>query len=205
MKKTINKQNKTNKFIHRLRKILNKNYFHVCITVKEDNRVEWKVYYKNLPNQAYFSNKNKALLTNDKNTIQDIYILKESFEKEKNRIFKENLREYVNVNSEAYIEMCKIKRRYSSNMINLMLLILTANIVNMFFIKDVKFSFLQLILTILLAVASTLDIIRIEKEINKSVDNIKEKFIQEKIRRQGFYFVNKLKEQMKSEFQRNNK
>lgn len=196
MKKRKNKESETIRYIRKLRSILNKEYFHIYTEVKEKDRVEWKVYYKNLPTPAYWSNKNDELLTSKKHTIEDIYKLKKVFEQEKEKIYRDNLKEYLNVWSESYIQMCNIKRRYSTNITNLMFAIVAMNILNILFFDIREFGILQPVLIITLGTTDLLGAYKIEKEIDKASEKTKERFIQDKIRRQGFYFVNKLKEQM---------
>mgnify|MGYP001152532839 CR=1 FL=1 len=196
MKKRKNKESETIRYIRKLRSILNKEYFHIYTEVKEKDRVEWKVYYKNLPTPAYWSNKNDELLTSKKHTIEDIYKLKKVFEQEKEKIYRDNLKEYLNVWSESYIQMCNIKRRYSTNITNLMFAIVAMNILNILFFDIREFGILQPVLIITLGTTDLLGAHKIEKEIDKVSEKTKERFIQDKIRRQGFYFVNKLKEQM---------
>lgn len=197
MKKRRNKESETIRYIHKLRNILNKEYFHIYTEINEKDKVEWKVYYKNLPTSAYWSRKNDELLTSKKHTIEDIYKLKKAFEQEKEKIYKDNLKEYINVWSEAYMQMCDVKKIYSTNIIDLMIVIITMNVSNILFFNDSKFSILQLVLTTILAIMCILGVSKIEKKIDTASEKTKERFIQEKIRRQGFYFVNKLKEQMK--------
>ena len=205
MKKRRNKESETIRYIRKLRSILDKEYFHMCTEIKEKDKVEWKVYYRNLPTPAYWSRKNEELLTSKKHTIEDIYKLKKVFEQEKEKIYRDNLKEYLNVWSESYIQMCDIKRRYSTNITNLMFGMVVTNILNILIFNSTEFGILQLALTIMLAAIDLLGVNKIEKEIDKASEKTKERFIQEKLRRQGLYFVNKLKEQMQNELQRNNR
>ena len=62
--------------IKEIKGILDEDYFHINVTLNDKFRggIEWAVYYKNLPTDDYFSEKNKPLLTSRRNTIADIYI-----------------------------------------------------------------------------------------------------------------------------------
>ena len=52
-------------------KILDKDYFHVCVEYTSKEKIEWKIYFKNLTQKDYFSEENKCLLSSDKITLED--------------------------------------------------------------------------------------------------------------------------------------
>ena len=79
-------------------KILDKDYFHVCVEYTSKEKIEWKIYFKNLTQKDYFSEENKCLLSSDKNTLEDIQKLQSVFQKEKTKIQNELAFEIIFVN-----------------------------------------------------------------------------------------------------------
>lgn len=96
------------KQINELQNILDNNYFHVNTKITEENKIEWTVYYCNLKSSDYYSGENKPLLTSRKNTVHDIYRLKEEFEKLKNY-------EEIKNTSEIFHDSFTLYRRISTN------------------------------------------------------------------------------------------
>ena len=130
MKKRTNKNKQKNKLFT----ILDSNYFCVCIT-QIDNKETWKIYYKNLPTRVYYSSSNKPLLTSEKNTIENIYALKEKFEKEKQKEFQQHLSEYLSLDKEVFYQTLSIKRIGSTMLTDIQLLYLVASVINLFFVN----------------------------------------------------------------------
>lgn len=189
----IRKKNNKNKRSN-LYNILDFNYFHICVEHKEKNEVKWEVYYKNLPSKVYFSKENKPLLTSKRNTISDIYKLKQKFEEEKKKVFKSNIREYLNIDSERFYLMLNIKQKCSYMLLDFFTLSLLVSLINLFFINDTKISILNLLYACFVAITGTYRLTQIQKESRKGQERMKEVFTREKIRRQGLYFVQRLKE-----------
>ena len=79
-------------------KILDKDYFHVCVEYTSKEKIEWKIYFKNLTQKDYFSEENKCLLSSDKNTLEDIQKLQSVFQKEKTKIQNELAFEIIFLN-----------------------------------------------------------------------------------------------------------
>lgn len=79
-------------------KILDKDYFHVCVEYTSKEKIEWKIYFKNLTQKDYFSEENKCLLSSDKNTLEDIQKLQTVFQKEKTKIQNEFAFEIIFLN-----------------------------------------------------------------------------------------------------------
>ena len=79
-------------------KILDKDYFHVCVEYTSKEKIEWKIYFKNLTQKDYFSGENKCLLSSDKNTLEDIQKLQSVFQKEKTKIQNELAFEIIFLN-----------------------------------------------------------------------------------------------------------
>lgn len=108
MKKRIEKEDETTKQINQIHNILDKNYFDVNTKITEENKIEWTVYYCNLKSSDYYSGENRPLLTSRRNTVQDIYKLKEAFEKLKNY-------EEIRNTSEIFHDSFTLYRRISTN------------------------------------------------------------------------------------------
>lgn len=187
----MGKMKNKNKKRNTLYSILDSNYFHICVENKEKN--SWKVYYKNLPSAIYFSEKNKALLTSKENTINDIYKLRQKFEIEKSKEFRKNMKEYININKEISYFLLKLKQLCSYILTDFFLINLIVSIINLVFIINTKFAILHFALVTFIAILETYRIMQIQDLIKKSQEKIKEAFIKEKIKRQGLYFVQRLK------------
>lgn len=96
---------KANIVFKKIYEILDKKYFHVCVSTKENDIVEWDIYYSNLNYDDFFSSNNKPLLSSKTNTFDDIYKLRDKFEKEKEKactlsadICKESYERYKTIN-----------------------------------------------------------------------------------------------------------
>lgn len=188
MKRIKNKNKKRNT----LYSILDSNYFHICVENKEGKN-SWKVYYKNLPSAVYYSNKNKSLLTSKDNTINDIYKLRQKFEVEKSKELRKNMKEYININKELSCLLLKLKQKYSYILTDFFVLSLAISILNFVFINNTKFAILQFGSITFMVIMGIYRMAQIQKTTRKGREKIKEAFIKEKIRRQGLYFVKRLK------------
>lgn len=186
------RKNKNNKKRNSLYSILDSNYFHICVEYRE-NKEAWRVYYKNLPKRVYWSKNNMPLLTSEENTVEDIYKLKEKFEQEKNKELKQYLSEYIAIDKEVFYQMLSVKKTCSTMLTDIQMLYLVASVINLFFMKNTEISLLILILTIPTALIGIYRINQMHKETHKGQKELKEIFVKEKIRRQGLYFVQKLK------------
>lgn len=69
---------------------LDKNYFHTCIKVDENNNIKWSVFYKNMNDKYYLKISNRAILNSMNNDLNDIEKLNEKFEEIKEKA-KENM------------------------------------------------------------------------------------------------------------------
>lgn len=78
----------TTEVYNQLKEILDENYFHIYVEETENKEVKWKVYFKNLTIEDYYSNENECLLSSEKNTIYDAYDLALKFLQEKENILK---------------------------------------------------------------------------------------------------------------------
>ncbi len=192
MRKT-KKKDRLQKTIDELMSILDKDYFHVCIEVKDKDKVEWSIYYKNLPEKAYFSKKNKPLLTSQENGLTDIHLLNEKFEKEKNKELMQNLREIVKIISTANFSVWKFKEYITDYFGCICIFILLMISINVVFIHNIILSIVLLAVTIINGFCSSYYQKKITKEHSIMMKNIENEYIKEKIKHLGFYFVERIK------------
>ena len=194
MNKKKKNKNKTNSKLYELHHILDPKYFHISAEIKSNDEIEWFVYYKNLPTNLYFSHKNKALLTSRKNTIEDIYKLKRKFESEKQiEIFK-NTKEYVYLSKDIFKHTQQIKTKFWQTITDLLLINLIFAFIDLIFIQDLKFGLLNLIYSGFLVIFGILRSESIDKISNKCNKEFEEKFFMNKIRQQGLFFAERLRQ-----------
>lgn len=178
---------------NKIRSILDRDYFHICTGVKQNEELKWIIYYKNLPSKAYYSEKNKPLLTSENNTISDIYKLKKKFESEKKIEQMKSLYEVtplLSCLSKAIAEINIIFRNFS---IISLLTILILNLANMFFLHNVNLSLGILFIISIDGLMSIYYAKILEKQRKISTKKMEEIYLKEKIKRQGFYFLEKIK------------
>lgn len=196
MKKKIGKEDETTKQINKLHNILDKNYFHVCVSLTEENNVEWTVFYNNLDEEDYISSKNKPLLTSKRNTIADIYRLENKFEelKKKQRELHvlELFHDCFNIHQLGY----QIKEESHLGMTNIFLIYATLNIFLINFANKTIASVFNLLLCILMAIYYYKKINKLYKLLDNQ-DNITEEIILRNIiKRKGLNFVKELKHEL---------
>ena len=191
----MRKKKNTNKIIEKVNEIssiLDSNYFHTCINIKQ-KEIKWSIYYRNLPDKVYFSYKNKPLLTSDKNNISDIYRLKEKFETEKDKEYAEGLYEFVKVASSADMGLRKIQDLLGMLFMNTSMTLFICAIYNAIFMHNVIFSVLYLLATVIISFSYTKLSKKAREEIKKTNKKMKENYIKNKIRKKGLYFVERIK------------
>ena len=191
----MKKKKATNKIIEKvdeIESILDRNYFHTSINIKQQE-IEWSIYYRNLPNKVYFSYKNKPLLTSEKNDLSDIYRLNQKFESEKARIFAENIKDFIKLDYEMNRGFYRLTDLFSRFFINVGITTTICAVVNAIFIHSVQFSLMYLLSTCLICFTYSKLSEKARKEIQKTNKKTKEIFIKEKIRKMGLYFLERIK------------
>lgn len=191
----MRKKKATNKIIEKVNEIesiLDSNYFHTCIKIKQ-KEIKWSIYYRNLPDKVYFSYKNKPLLTSDKNNISDIYRLKEKFETEKDKEYVEGLYDFVKVASSADMGLRKTRDLLGMLFMNTGMTLFICAICNAIFMHNVIFSVLYLLAIVIISFSYTKLSKKAREEIKKTNKKMKENYIKNKIRKQGLYFVERIK------------
>lgn len=196
MEKKKVEEDKTTNIINEIRGILDDNYFHTCVSFNKKfrNNIEWKVYYKNLNQDDYFLNKNKPLLSSSKNTIADIYILKDIFDKQQQKE-KEDFGLFMD-NMKIYTLIRDMEERASLGMINIFTVYVLFCMIITFITNKVVSSFLGLLVCILISIY----FLRTNKKLNKLVDTVQK--VNEKvllknlIKGKGYMFLNELKKEL---------
>ena len=190
-------EDKVSKQIHELMNILDSNYFHTCITADDKEIIEWKIYYKNLSNEKYYSDKNQAILSSNKNNVEDIYKLKSRFEELKEKEFKDNIGEFAKDHFDIYFAFLDINEKTMDLALNIFLIYSLFNI----FINVRSEDLINTILNFSLCILIAIYIIISNKKLNKSKDKadskIQEILLKNIIKRKGLDFVEELKEKMK--------
>ena len=175
-------------------KILDKDYFHVCVEYTSKEKIEWKIYFKNLTQKDYFSEENKCLLSSDKNTLEDIQKLQSVFQKEKTKIQNELAFEIIFVNkNNLYGFIRDIKMKLGKGywiiyIINLILWIIFATFKN-----DTFIAIYGTAVTWLLLIFNIIADRTFEKESNKILKEEVEQKTKMYIKGMGLNFVERIR------------
>lgn len=194
----IKEESNLTKMIKEIQEILDTDYFHINVRQSEKVRygIEWAVYYKNLKTDDYYSNKNKPLLTSRKNTIADIYILKDIFVKLKQQTIEETGFEFFRDNKKLYWLIKTIKEMSSLGMLNMLTIYAFVNIVIVILAGNFIISSINLSVCILAIIYFTFK----NKKMNKLLDEteeIKEKLLLKNlIKGQGLGFVKEIRKEL---------
>lgn len=175
----------------KIRKILDEDYFHVCYVYGNDGKKTWRIYFKNMPDEEYFSTKNSVILFSEMHTIDDVYSLKERFEKEKERVLIQHVSEYINRSVEIFsfgnyfiFEMHKTFAWIEFAMI-------AATILSVC-LKNIGGGLMEILAFIDLAIIEIITDRIMTKYLNEQIKKHKEEFIKQKIYEDGLDFVNKI-------------
>ena len=175
-------------------KILDKDYFHVCVEYTSKEKIEWKIYFKNLTQKDYFSEENKCLLSSDKNTLEDIQKLQSVFQKEKTKIQNELAFEIIFLNkNNLYGFIRDIKMKLGKGywiiyIINLILWIIFAT-----FRNDTFIAIYGTAVTWLLLIFNIIADRTFEKESNKILKEEAEQKTKMYIKGMGLNFVERIR------------
>ena len=165
-KKKVEEDNLT-KMINEIEGILDREYFHMNIKITEEQKIEWVVYYRNLNTKIYFSNKNKPLLTSSKNTIADIYTLRDIFQELQDQIIEEEGYAFFKDKFNIYYLILEIKERATLGMLDIFTTYVLVNLVTNLITNNLVVSFINLIACIGIAIF----IYYKSKKLNKLIDN----------------------------------
>ena len=190
-------EDKASKQIHELMNILDSNYFHTCITADDKEIIEWKIYYKNLSNEIYYSDKNQAILSSNKNNVEDIYKLKSRFEELKEKEFKDNIGEFAKDHFDIYFAFLDINEKAIDLALNIFLIYSLFNVFINVRSEDLINTILNFSICILIAIYIIISNKRLNKNKDKADSKIQEILLKNIIKRKGLDFVEELKEKMK--------
>lgn len=194
--KKIKKEDEISKQINKLHSILDKNYFHISIYVTNENEIKWSVFYNNLDEEDYISNKNMPILSSRKNTMEDIYILKNIFEILKSEQRGLNCLEIFNDSFKIHSIAYEMKEEANLGMINIITIYAILNI----FITSLEGNIVSKILNLIILVLVSLYFFRKQKKINNLADKqdskVQEILLRNVIKRKGLKFVKELRYEM---------
>ena len=176
----------------KIQSILDRDYFNTSVQIKDNKTLSWKVTYCNLTDKVYYTNPSKTLLNSDENRISDIYKLKEKFEKEKNKEIMNNLYEIIPIVSEINTILQNFTNIFIKFLLYVSIGMVALNYWNLFNNNDM-FSFALLILTTFMCVVEIRIFKQISKERNKAIETFERMYLKEKIKRQGMYFVDRIR------------
>ncbi len=190
----MNKKRKAKTTKDNIINILDKNYFHVSIVYDtKDNKEQWTVFYKNLPENVYFSNNNKAVLNSKDNTIEDVYALDRSFRKAKQKEINKNFFELANIIrtiSNLYME---VKEIYMDTFYFFAIAIAILTVLNAFINGSSLVSTSNFLIFSTYSILLLVGLKRLKHKLDKATNEIIEKTIKEKIKRRGLFFIKEIK------------
>lgn len=166
----------TTQIFDKIYDILDKEYFHVYASYDEHGNTEWKVYYKCLIHEDYFSEENNCLLSSDKNTLEDVEKLQAIFEKEKKEITKKISLELLFSKSISYEFIRETRKKILNIWMGLYLINLFIWLICFVIFKDKSIGFYGTILMWLILICDIL----IDKVIDKQKSEVINKEIEEK-------------------------
>lgn len=172
----------------KIKKILDNDYFHICYVYENNGKETWKIYFKNMSEEEYFSNKNTALLNSSDNTIEDIYALKECFEKQKENVLIQHISEYISQSLEIFSFGNHFILETHTTFAWVELAIVMATIISSFF-KNILGGLIETLVFINLVIIELVVDRIMTKNLNERIKEHKEKFIKKKIYEEGLVLL----------------
>ena len=197
MKKEVKEGNLT-KIIDEISGILDENYFHVNVKLNEKfiGGIEWVVYYKNLKRDDCYSDKNRPLLSSRKNTIADIYILKDIFNELKLETEKEAGYDFFNDVFTIYLIISEIKEKASLGMLNIFTIYVLANIIIISIANSILVSLINMIICVLVAIYYVYKNRKLDKLVVKAENIVKNTLLKNIIKGKGLGFVKEIRRKL---------
>ena len=197
MKKEVKEGNLT-KIIDEISGILDENYFHVNVKLNEKfiGGIEWVVYYKNLKRDDCYSDKNRPLLSSRKNTIADIYILKDIFNELKLETEKEAGYDFFNDVFTIYLTIREIKEKASLGMLNIFTIYVLANIIIISIANSILVSLINMIICVLVAIYYVYKNRKLDKLVVKAENIVKNTLLKNIIKGKGLGFVKEIRREL---------
>lgn len=185
-----------------LSNILDKDYFHVNVSYNEKciGLTEWSIYYKNLNDEDYWSEENKALLTSKQNGIADIYKLKDCFENIKKEYYNKKAVNILIRTSSLYWLLYKIKEKSYKDMLRIYYVYMIAFTIASVIIKNIILSVVNMAMTILGAIILIIQNKKTSELMSEKRNEIVEMILKEEMRKDGKEILKRLEEGIKNDF-----
>lgn len=184
-----------------LSNILDKDYFHVNVSYNEKctGLTEWSIYYKNLNDEDYWSEENKALLTSKQNGIADIYKLKDCFENIKKEYYNKKAVNILIRTSSLYWSLYEIKEKSYKDMLRIYYVYMIAFIIASVIIKNITLSVVNMAMTILGAIILIIQDKKTSELMSEKRNEIVEMILKEEMRKDGKEILKRLEEGIKND------
>lgn len=185
------RKSKRNSEIKEIMNILDKNYFHVCIVTENDN-IKWKIFFKNMKEDDYFSIHNKPILSSDRNTINDIYLLNKKFEDEKKNTFSRNIKEFIKKEFKFFKLKNKLIKKINNILTIFMYIPMIVTGLNVCVFNSLFLGIISLIIATYAGILSIMLNESLSKCFFRELKDMEERYIQEKIYYEWLNFVNRI-------------
>ena len=173
--------------------ILDKDYFHVHVSTSIDGKVQWKIYYKCLIHEDYYSEENKCLLSSERNTLEDVERLESIFQKEKNKVEEKIFLDNLFIVNNMYSVLRILDRKITTIILILYTINLILWLISCFIQYNTTLSLYGTILMWLILISNFVIDKIFDKEISVSVKKNMEEKTRMYIKGMGFKFLERIR------------
>ena len=173
--------------------ILDKDYFHVHVSTSIDGKVQWKIYYKCLIHEDYYSEENKCLLSSERNTLEDVERLESIFQKEKNKVEEKIFLDNLFMVNNMYSVLRILDRKITTIILILYTINLILWLISCFMQYNTTLSLYGTILMWLILISNFVIDKIFDKEISVSVKKNMEEKTRMYIKGMGFKFLERIR------------
>ena len=173
--------------------ILDKDYFHVHVSTSIDGKVQWKIYYKCLIHEDYYSEENKLLLSSERNTLEDVERLESIFQKEKNKVEEKIFLDNLFMVNNMYSVLRILDRKITTIILILYTINLILWLISCFIQYNTTLSLYGTILMWLILISNFVIDKIFDKEISVSVKKNMEEKTRMYIKGMGFKFLERIR------------
>lgn len=173
--------------------ILDKDYFHVHVSTSIDGKVQWKIYYKCLIHEDYYSEENKCLLSSERNTLEDVERLESIFQKEKNKVEEKIFLDNLFMVNNMYSVLRILDRKITTIILILYTINLILWLISCFIQYNTTLSLYGTILMWLILISNFVIDKIFDKEISVSVKKNMEEKTRMYIKGMGFKFLERIR------------
>ena len=173
--------------------ILDKDYFHVHVSTSIDGKVQWKIYYKCLIHEDYYSEENKYLLSSERNTLEDVERLESIFQKEKNKVEEKIFLDNLFMVNNMYSVLRILDRKITTIILILYTINLILWLISCFIQYNTTLSLYGTILMWLILISNFVIDKIFDKEISVSVKKNMEEKTRMYIKGMGFKFLERIR------------